>query len=380
LIDTASTRTDSFDASRGGDWTVQNLSARLGETDVTGSVTYSARAGRGRLLADLSADEIQLDDLIAPGSDEPEDAGMSTDVWRTKLPLFPLPALDLDLTLRAGSLEGRTGLTVEQVSLYARLDDRVLTLSPLAAQLEGAPVQLSAGIDARSEPPRIWLRASGDEVDLAAVAAQLTDQAVASGRARVRADLHGQGRTPAELLDTLGGELSLVLRDGRIATGAVVLLQKHLLRALAFKGSVPTYARAECLVADFTLAQGVASTRTLLVDGTDALLHGSGSIDLKAGTLDLLVTPKAKRPRLFAVLVPVHLTGRYDDPVTTPEKTSLASTAALAFVGNLLVPGVGLLAPFVTLGSFGSDPCTEAVDAFLAAGVQDGAAGAPSGE
>ena len=67
-------------------------------------------------------------------------------------------------------------------------------------------------------------------------------------------------------------------------------------------------------------------------------------------------------------------------PVTTPEKTSLASTAALAFVGNLLVPGVGLLAPFVTLGSFGSDPCTEAVDTFLAAGVQDGAAGAPGGE
>jgi uncharacterized protein involved in outer membrane biogenesis len=364
-------------ASRGGDWTIQNLSARLGETDVTGSVTHSARAGRGRLLADLSADEVQLDDLIIPGDDKPEEVAASVDAWRQELPVFPLPELDLDLTLRVGSLEGRTGLTVEGVSLYARLDDRVLTLSPLEAQLEGAPVQLSAGIDARSEPPRVWLRASGDEVDLAAVAAQLTDQDVASGRARVRADLSSQGRTPAELLDSLGGEFSLVLRDGRIATGAVLLLQKHLLRALAFRGSVPTYARAECLVADFTLAQGVASTRTLLVDGTDALLHGSGSIDLKTGTLDLLVTPKAKRPRLFAVLLPVHVTGRYDDPVTTAQKSSLAGTAALAFVGNLLVPGVGLLAPFVQLGSLGSDPCAEAVEAFLGADAAGGVAGSP---
>jgi uncharacterized protein involved in outer membrane biogenesis len=327
-------------ASSGGDWTVQGLSARLGDTDVTGSVTHSARAGRGRLLADVSADKIQLDDLVAPGADEPEGAGASADRWQQVLPLFPLPALDLDLTLRAGSLEGRTGLTVEQVSLYVRLDDRVLTLNPLDAQLEGAPVQLSGGIDARSEPPRIWLRATGDEVDLAAVAAQFTDQAVASGRARVRADLS----------------------------------------TLAFKGSVPEYARAECLMADFTLAHGVASTRTLLVDGADALLHGSGSIDLKAGTLDLLVTPKAKRPRLFAVQLPVHVTGRYDDPVARTQKSSVASTAALAFVGNLLVPGVGLLAPFVKLGSLGSDPCSEAVETFLGADVEEGVAGSFGGD
>ena len=94
----------------------------------------------------------------------------------------------------------------------------------------------------------------------------------------------------------------------------------------------------------------------------------------------LLITPKAKQPRLFAVQLPVHVTGRYDDPVTRTQRSSLASTAALAFVGNLLVPGVGLLAPFVKLGSLGSDPCTEAVDAFLDVEGEDGIARATSGE
>jgi uncharacterized protein involved in outer membrane biogenesis len=350
-------------ASNDGAWAIHGMDAHLGGTDLAGSVTHTVGGGRRSLVADLSARTVYLDDLVAPPAGGPQDAVTSWDAWQRELP--PLPDLDLDLALRVGALEGRSGLTIEQVSLRARLDDGVLTLQPLALQLEGTPVQLRGGVDTRSTPPRIWLRVRGEEVDLAAVAAQFTDQAVASGQARVRADLSSQGRTPTELLGSLGGEFSLVLRDGRIATGAVVLLQKHLLQALAFKGRVPEYARAECLVADFDLAQGVASTRTLLLDGEHTLLHGRGSIDLRTGTLDLLITPKAKTPRLFAVQLPVDVTGRYDDPVVRTQKRSLASTAAVAFVGNLLIPGVGLLAPFVTVGSLGSDPCSAAIEAFL---------------
>ncbi len=114
--------------------------------------------------------------------------------------------------------------------------------------------------------------------------------------------------------------------------------------------------------------------------GEHAILHGQGSIDLETGTLDLLLTPKATSPRLFAVYVPVSVTGRYDDPVARPLRRSLASTAAVAFVGNLLVPGVGLMAPFVKVGQLGGDPCSEAVAVFLgeALPAEDTASAAPA--
>ena len=47
-------------------------------------------------------------------------------------------------------------------------------------------------------------------------------------------------------------------------------------------------------------------------------------------------------------------------------RTSLARDASKAVVGNVLVPGVGLLAPFLRRGMRGRDVCAAAVEAYLA--------------
>jgi hypothetical protein len=103
----------------------------------------------------------------------------------------------------------------------------------------------------------------------------------------------------------------------------------------------------------------------VFIDSEQTFLHVTGEIDFREERYDLLLTPKVKRRSLFSVIVPVTVTGSLDKPVIRASKKSLARDASIAVVGNLLVPGAGLLAPFLRSGTGRRDPCANAVTAYL---------------
>ena len=105
----------------------------------------------------------------------------------------------------------------------------------------------------------------------------------------------------------------------------------------------------------------------MFIDGDHAYLHVTGKVDFPGDRYDLLLTPKVKKTKLFSVIVPVTITGSLAKPVVRASKRALARDASIALVGNVLVPGVGLLAPFLRPGTRGRDHCAEAVEVYTSA-------------
>jgi hypothetical protein len=53
-------------------------------------------------------------------------------------------------------------------------------------------------------------------------------------------------------------------------------------------------ARLNCLATRFKISEGLMTSKTSLLDSTDTIVRGRGTIDLGDETLDLLVWPQAK--------------------------------------------------------------------------------------
>ena len=78
----------------------------------------------------------------------------------------------------------------------------------------------------------------------------------------------------------------------------------------------------------------------------------------------MILTPTSRKVT-FALSTQAVVTGPLDEPEVRARTQSLARHGAVALVGNLVVPGPGLLAPFIQRGTRG-DPCREAALEYLA--------------
>ena len=82
-----------------------------------------------------------------------------------------------------------------------------------------------------------------------------------------------------------GGNLSALLIDI-----AGLEFGNALLSALG----IPQRAQLECFAADFPLTRGVLTTRTMILDTSEARVQGTGTINLAAETIDYKVETKSK--------------------------------------------------------------------------------------
>ena len=345
-------------------WAVRNLRAEVGESSVSGSAAYSSTAdGRPRLSIELEAPRIHL--ASSPPVPRERPPAPEEGWWRQEIPLDPLRALDGDLVLRVDALTTEQERLFENLTLHVALDQGVLSVDPLSFSFEGGNVSGEARVDARSSEPSWSLRGRGNGLDLARFSSRFTDREIVSGQALTSFDLSTRGTNALALLHAVDGDLTFVLRDGHLSSDYALLFQKDLMRALAFKGGQAETLSIDCLIMDLELERGVADSEEVFIDAEHAFLHVTGKVDFPGERYDLLLTPKVKKASLFSVIVPVTVTGSLEDPVIRASRKSLARDASKAVVGNLLVPGAGLLAPFLRSGTRGRDPCANAVTGYL---------------
>jgi uncharacterized protein involved in outer membrane biogenesis len=344
-------------------FSLRDVEMKLGAHTFSGSLSHSRDArGRPRFALEVASPWVHLDELLR---DEPAPyAEPAPGFFDRELPLERLRAFDAELVLRADKVTGSTDLALTAFVVHAELDDGVLTIDPVTGRAVNGSFDAALHLDAREPEARLSLRADGREIGFGLVTGLFLEQPPITGSAQVKVDVVSRGNSGRALFAHADGDFTLIVRDGQIASRYLNRLRQDMMRIWRFRGSAPETFPAHCLVADIDLADGVAEIDTLLLDGDVILLVGDGRIDFARERYEMRLTPKMKSASLFAVTNPVSITGPLDAPVIRPTRTSLARTATLALAGNLVVPGVGLIAPFVHTGTRGRDPCAVAVQAF----------------
>ena len=344
---------------------------RIDKTRFHGSLSGSFVPGtRPRVTARIQSPLVYLDDVgIEPRSDASQNDGgfslVGSDGWSadSTLPYASLPEIDADVSIEIERLSGHAGLMIEGLSAKLRLAEGIASIEKLETVAEHGRVEGEARIETGSDSPALFLRSTATGIRLEVLAAQFEEDPSLTGKLDAAVDIESRGDTLAALASNLRGDVTFVVRDGRATSSWARRFERDLARAFVSTDVEQEFERLECLIADFQISRGRASVRTLWFETDRAILSGQGAIDLDRGSFDLRIVPRPKRSGIFSIAASVKVSGDFDDPKFTPNRRSLASSAARNFLKNVTRPSNPLLGRWWSREGGRDAPCASAFEA-----------------
>lgn len=235
----------------------------------------------------------------------------------TPIPFDLLRKGDGNVELTIGQLM-YDGATYDAITAHGLLRKGVLTVRPISAELPGGSVSGTLDVNAMANPPTIHVTEAAPAFRLAPLLTVLGLPNAAGATVQLYADLSGAGNTPRGVAATLNGRLGISSVNGEIDGALLDRLFGPTLAAAGLPGSVvgsqgPVEMR--CFAGRIDAKNGLASVRALTLDSSRLYLTGTGTIDLGAERLNLILRPQMQLDGGNAP-VPVALSGDFAHPRT----------------------------------------------------------------
>ena len=352
----------------GTSWRFEKFTGRVGGSDLAGFAQVVTGGKRPQLTAEVQSDRLALDDLgpligARPGSvkqavAQPQDTGhvlpdvpFNTERW---------DSVDADVQLRAKSLQRAKSLPLENLSVHLKMQDALLTLKPLNFGLAGGQLEATVTLDGRHAPLTGQVQARVRKVLLGKLFPTLDLGKSSIGQVHGEFDLKGTGNSVGSMLAHADGKLGLVVSDGQISQLMMEKAGLHLWEILGLSLTGDRLIKLRCAVADFDVKQGTMQASALVLDTQVSTLVGSGSIDLKNETLDLMLDPRTKTTSPLSLRSPIYIRGSFAQPRVQIDKGRVLTRAAGAVGLGLLNPLLALI-PLVDAGPGKDSDCGELV-------------------
>ena len=366
LPTTSAFRTAGVLVRRTDTWYVVIDDATVGASRLNGAFTYETGRSVPLLSGRLGGTRLLLTDLgpVVGNTATTATATTTPQAATTKSKGMVLPNRPFDLkSLRA--MNANVLFDIDEVDLSSRLleplrplhghlqlDGGVLSLSNVSASTGEGKLAGGWRLDGR-QSKALWdvdLRWDGIKLERWIRQAR-TDNAppYISGRLNGKTKMQGEGRSTAEILGTLKGQLRTELRDGAISHLVVELAGLDIAEGLGLFLTGDKVLPVQCAVADLAAADGVFRPRVMVIDTTDSAIWIDGSLSLAKEALDLkvVVTPKDFSP--LTLRTPLLVRGTFADPVVSIEKGPLGRKLATSFLLALVNPLAALL-PLIDRG------------------------------
>lgn len=369
----------------GSSWRIDDLSGRVGDSDLAGALTFKTGGKRLFLKANLTSNSLDFDDLGAvfggsPGVGPGETASLEQRAIHAKLAaqqrMMPdttldvtrIRAMDADVSYRALSIRDAP-VRFTAGSVHVKLDDGLLKIDPVALDLPHGQVAGSIGLDARKAVPvtDVDLRMTNARIE-SLLPLQFQGVPPLTGPLVGRAKLHGVGHSLHEAFGSADGQVVVVAPGGEVRKAFAELAGSNIVKGLGLLNK-SDMTPVRCAVASFEARDGVLRADTIVVDTGPVLIKGRGTIRLDTERMDIRLRGYDKKFRLVRVLLPIRISGP-----TTAAKLSIEPGATLAqggaalALGALLTPLAAIL-PFVDPGLAKNADCAG----LLAKAAQQGA-------
>lgn len=362
-------------------WRAKVDSARVGESAIHGVFTYDARPPTPRLDGELGGKRFILADLApAFGTRNPDGSPVRPPPGRVlpdrELNLPSLKTMDARIAVDLGHVDLGTAFSQPIAPLRAtlNLDAGRLALRGIDARTAKGRLRGEIAVDADRRLPKWganldwddirledWIGASRSrEVDAQAKGAQTSPPPYFTGLLHGRAKLTGSGRSSADLLASLDGELTLGVRQGSISHLLIELLGLDVAQSLGIILGGDKSLVTDCAVADLLAHDGRVTPRVALIDTPVTLVLLDGSVDLGGEALDLRFTAKPRNISPFTLRTPIRVRGSFVAPQVAPEQGPLAARA-LAGIALGFVNPLAAVIPFLDPGDAVASPCRESL-------------------
>jgi uncharacterized protein involved in outer membrane biogenesis len=366
----------------GTTYRVDDLSGKLGSSDLGGKVVVETSGARPKLTATIASHNLKMVDLASTlGGQAGRPESLSTSkaapskhgaaaIDKSQGMLLPdadlqvnrVRGMDADVAYTAVSVD-MPKFPMRNVSFHILLDDGVISLDPLSFILDQGSFSGSVRIDARRDVPESAIDMRMADVDLAQFKTAKMTEPPLSGKLAGRVKVHGSGSSIHKFAAGADGGVSLIIPGGEVNQALAELTGINVTRGLGLlltKNDAKTAIR--CGVVDFQAQKGTLGAKTLFVDTTDVLITGRGDINLNTEALNLSLRGEPKKLRLTRIRSPITVKGTLEHPSLGIDAGKLAEQGAVATaLGALLTPFAAVIA-FVDPGLAKNKDCAASVD------------------
>lgn len=321
-----------------------HLQGQLGGTDIQGELTYINDKQQPLLEGTLNSKLLNLDQLTAmtahaeqadahaaggqaAAKRKPAAASSTRLFSATAIPIAGLNARDMHLVLSAGKLKSSQWPALENISTTMTLQHGTLKLQPLQASLHGSDIHAQFQLQASKQPLTASLNLQVGKLPMQQLLASTKWSGMVSAPLSAKLDIQGQGSSVAQILTDASGHIGLSLAPGTISNklDARLGLDTGKMAWLALRGDKRIV--LHCASMQIALTKGIGQVRQLWMDSAQTVLTGSGNINLREETVNLLLIPHPKDPSLLALNSAIQVNGSLPRPAVKLNKHAADHTA-----------------------------------------------------
>ena len=332
--------------SRASGYYIEDLALEIGSSRLSGALSLDTGQSPPRLDVDLVAASVQLDDFDTAAWTATEKDGKKAEI--------PETGRDTEDSLRSllspavmGSLEAAVSIAVDEVisgkdrlgsgALDATLIGGRLTVEPLSVNVPGGNVAIGLAFEPTETDIGLEARAKIRKLDYGLLARRIDPQSTTGGRISLDVDVTARGPDLAEIMGASDGHIDFAVWPEDLEAGVFDLWAVNLFTAVL--PSVDSEAsEVNCLVARFTLEDGIMRPTALLIDTSRIQASGDGKIDFKTNTIEFGASPKSKRPQLFSAQTPIVVEGHFAEFEVGLPPAALIGTAVRMISSPVTVP------------------------------------------
>ncbi|MBV8613432.1 MAG: AsmA family protein [Acetobacteraceae bacterium] len=333
---------------------------QVGGSDLEGTLEADPWKERPEVRVDLRSRQVNLVDLggfvgAAPGPAASAAAGpRATLLSDTPISVPRLRWADVHLRYRAQRIQGRS-VPLDNLAVALDIENGQATLHPLSLGVGKGRIKANLALAPRGDKS---VRARAD------IEFQRVDVSRLMGATQ---SFHGAGTVSGTgTLDATGDSLAALLANGdggiRLGmTGGDLSAQLVNLSGLQFGSAVlsalglPQRAPVKCFVADLPLRQGILTLQALVLDTTEGIVNGAGTVNLRDESLALRLRTEATHFSIGALPAPIHIGGTLRHPRIVPG-AELAARGGIAAALGVVFPPLALL-PTIQFGTDDDHRC-----------------------
>lgn len=284
-------------------WRFDHFNGEIGHSDLQGTVLVNPKLEPLYFNMDLFAKTLDLADLSGFIGGEPNHPDQSVTEDESLIPdrhfdLKQIRAANGKARLRATNIINKE-VPITNFDGQLSLNNGVLKFEPAMFGIDEGRVNLWMTAYGSRNLADVDIQINVIDLSLSKLIRKVNDIQKTLGKINGKLKLKGTGNTLKDILSSSNGEAYLVQFDGKISALIIELIGLDIVHALGYYILGDTQIPILCAVVDVNIKDGIAQSKTLLLNTKDSVVHGSGYLSFKNETFELAITPY---PRDFSPL------------------------------------------------------------------------------
>jgi AsmA family protein len=355
-------------------WRFKKLKGQVGDSDLTGELTYDIHGDRGFVKADLVSKRLDMNDLSGFIGSTPS-GGIRSPAQKIQakvekanphlLPDVPinlirLRAADMDIRLRAKKINA-PNWPIDDLDISFKLDKGILRLDPLNFGVADGTISGNLVLDGQNKIPHVESDLLIKRLSIKQFFNDPEFEALSAGHFGGQLKLKGRGHSLADVLATSNGRITLMMAGGKISLLIIEAAGLDIGQATPLLLGEDRSTDIRCAIGDFKVENGLLNSEIFVFDTTDSNIAGNMHINLKDETIDAKAEVHPKDFSVLSARTPITVSGTLKHPSIGLDAEELAIRSASAVVlGVFLMPAAAII-PFIEMGLGEDSDCRDLI-------------------